>query len=339
MEQQNIKEYKFNPNVIKKANNNTSFSQIMSAYNVDYGNVLRIKRKKLIIVFVPGIMASRLVDNSTGDMIWDPDSFGVMKTFFNCIPKKRQDLLLPDSPLSIPKKNTTYLTRRLKKYPYVLERGWHTISWTYYGALIESLDKWSTQIKTFIDMKIYVFGYNWLQSNEISENELNVMLTDLVAQEKRRSEDIKVLLISHSIGGLVVRECIKIDDMGLISGLIWKIGKYLIISGCDARLIPAQNEQEIGEIRRSISEMEEYSYMCYSSDNIDRFSYIYSQIFQNNTFTYLQADWPIYLDEQKILYDLCAIGKYKTCKMENNMFFSHDDIKKIKYVIKNICFT
>lgn len=104
MEQQNIKEYKFNPNVIKKANNNTSFSQIMSACNVDYGNVLRIKRKKLIIVFVPGIMASRLVDNSTGDIIWDPDSFGVMKTFFNCIPKKRQDLLLPDSPLSIPKK-------------------------------------------------------------------------------------------------------------------------------------------------------------------------------------------------------------------------------------------
>ena len=40
-----------------------------------------------------------------------------------------------------------------------------------------------------------------------------------------------------------------------------------------------------------------------------------------------EADCPICLDEQKILYDLCAIGKYKTCEMENNMFFSHDDIK------------
>ena len=168
--------------------------------------------------------------------------------------------------------------------------------------------------------------------------ELNVMLTDLAAHVKESSEDVKILLISHSMGGLVVRECInEMDDTSLISGLIWKIGKHLIISGCDTGLLPAQNEHEIGDIRSSIAEMEEYNYMCYRHDN-NSFPYIYSAIFQNDTFPYLQADCPICFDEQKILYDLCAIGKYKTCEMGNNMFFSHDDIKKIKYVIKNMCF-
>lgn len=338
MKQQNVKEYKFNSDVIKKKNENVSFFQIMRACNVTYGNILRIKRKKLIIIFVPGIMASRLVATSH-KMIWDPDSIKVMREFFGLKPEDRQELLLTDPPLSIPKKSHVYLPNTLKKYPYALDRGWHTISWKYYGTLIENLDKWTTQIKSFIDMKIYAFGYNWLQSNEISGNELNEMLNDLVAQEKRRSEDVKVLLISHSIGGLVVRECInKMDDMGLISGLIWKIGKYLIISGCDARLIPAQNEQEIGEIRRSISEMEEYNYMCYRYDNIDRFPYIYSTISQNDTFHYLQDNCPICLDEHKILYNLCQFDKYKTHKSPDNIFFSHDDIKKIKFLIKNRCF-
>lgn len=148
-----------------------------------------MKRKKFIVIFVPGTMASRLAAPS-GNMVWDIDSNDIMKIFFNRKPENRQDLLLTDPPLSIPEKYPDYLRDAFKKYPYALDRGWHTISWKYYGALLESLDSWTAPARYFIDVQIYAFGYNWLQSSEISGGELNVMLTNLVTHAKESSEDV-----------------------------------------------------------------------------------------------------------------------------------------------------
>ena len=72
---------------------------IASQCEAGRGHVLHIKRKRLAIVFVPGIMASRL-ENGSGKMVWDPDSLTSMLKFLFAGPARRQHLLLPDPPLS-----------------------------------------------------------------------------------------------------------------------------------------------------------------------------------------------------------------------------------------------
>lgn len=74
----------------------------------------------------------------------------------------------------------------------------------------------------------YSFGYNWLQDCEISSRELEkriVAITDSWRTAKRRCD--KVILVTHSMGGLVARACAKrIPDKiaGVIHGAMPALG-------------------------------------------------------------------------------------------------------------------
>lgn len=186
---------------------------IASQCEAGRGHVLHIKRKRLAIVFVPGIMASRL-ENGSGKMVWDPDSLTSMLKFLFAGPARRQHLLLPDPPLSVPPRNDEADRGDVpKRFPHAMERGWHTVSWQYYGNFLESLEEWATPLKAFIDMRVYAFGYDWLQSNSVSGKNLHDMLMSLNEKAAKAQEEMKVILVSHSMGGLVARSCIIMLDM------------------------------------------------------------------------------------------------------------------------------
>ena len=117
---------------------------IASQCEAGRGHVLHIKRKRLAIVFVPGIMASRL-ENGSGKMVWDPDSLTSMLKFLFAGPARRQNLLFPDPPLSVPPRTDKADRGKVPTdFPHAMERGWHTVSWQYYGDLLESLEEWAT---------------------------------------------------------------------------------------------------------------------------------------------------------------------------------------------------
>ena len=97
----------------------------------------------------------------------DPDSLGVMRGFWGAGPEKRQALLLKKS-LSVPPQNNALRGDVPTRFPHAIERGWHTVTWKYYGKLLESLEDWASPLKAFIDMKVCAFGYNWMQSNRTS---------------------------------------------------------------------------------------------------------------------------------------------------------------------------
>ena len=67
---------------------------------------------------------------------------------------------------------------------------------------------------------VYGFGYNWLKSNEISAQSLQNRVESIIAYWKsKKRECSSVLLVTHSMGGLVARACAqKIPE--LIAGVI-----------------------------------------------------------------------------------------------------------------------
>ena len=210
----NIQEHEIDEKKLFRDLNDEDAADVARQCEARRGHVLRVKRRKLAIIFVPGIMASRL-ENNSGGMVWDPDSpVTSMLKFLFAGPARRQALLLPDPPLSVPQKNNKADRGDVpKRFPHAMERGWHTVSWTYYGKLLESLADWATPLKAFIDMRVYAFGYDWLRSNNVSGKELCDTINAL--------QEDKIIIVSHSMGGLVTRACvIRLKDKNRVLGVI-----------------------------------------------------------------------------------------------------------------------
>ena len=159
MSQANVQEHDVDLQTLLKALEDAdSAATILSGCEAGRGHVLRIKRRKLALIFVPGIMASRLM--RAGKMIWDPDDKLLMiNTFLDVGPAKRQKILV--SPGRYPPLLGDQKQRGIvpKSFPNALERGWHTVSWTYYGDLLQGLENWDTPLKALVDMPVYAFGY------------------------------------------------------------------------------------------------------------------------------------------------------------------------------------
>jgi hypothetical protein len=159
---------------------------------VNRTHIFQVVRENVAILFVPGIMGSRMIDHEN-KRIWDPDDAEFMlRRYFILKPEGRYKLLF-----SNPLKVASIPTDDHKKYPKAEKRGWPGVSWNYYGRLLRSLQDWNTPLKVLLDMPVHAFGYNWLKSNEVS---------GMLLQDKIRTLPVhKVILVTHSMGGLVAR--------------------------------------------------------------------------------------------------------------------------------------
>ena len=213
MSQVNAREHDIDPQTLLKALENADKgTSILSGCEVGRGHVLRIRRRKLALIFVPGIMASRLMRSK--EIIWDPDDMGFMlRNFLGAGPAMRQALLMPGgryTPLLRDKKQRGKVP---KSFPHALERGWHTVSWTYYGELLQGLENWDTPLKALVDMPVYAFGYDWMASNAMAGKKLRNFINTLDAE--------KIIIVSHSMGGLVTRACVSLlGDKTRVLGVI-----------------------------------------------------------------------------------------------------------------------
>ncbi|PVZ72017.1 esterase/lipase family protein [Pelagibaculum spongiae] len=98
-------------------------------------------------------------------------------------------------------------------YSDYANRGWGTVSWESYGNFLRFLE---TEVapeihadKKGYTVKTYACGYNWMQSNEKSAIHLDAQITQfrnaLALETNLQSEQVKVIVISHSMGGYVTR--------------------------------------------------------------------------------------------------------------------------------------
>ncbi|NCC06329.1 MAG: hypothetical protein EOM37_20300, partial [Proteobacteria bacterium] len=168
--------------------------RVASNCEVNRTHIFRVKRQTVAIVVVPGVMASRL-SNLDDEPVWDPDTLKFMvKSYFLCAPEKRYNLLIKNGRKVMDRGDQ----EKFKNYPKAEERGWTGLAWDFFGKLLGGLHDWKTPLKVFLDLPVYAFGFDWVDSCEVSGTLLRQFILEKVKADR-------VIIISHSMGGLVTR--------------------------------------------------------------------------------------------------------------------------------------
>jgi hypothetical protein len=188
----------------------------INGLKTECSNRLIIEREVIPVIFVPGIMGSRLI-NADGKKIWDPDDSRFMIGTYDkdvCSPFNRKSLIVGDafssSYLEVDNKNGEHN----KKFHDTADtwrdrRGWGGVFWKSYGDIITSLQRknWVDPVGNCFEFPVYAFGYNWTRSNRDSGKELKDYIdkiTGYFRDEKKRMCKYAIL-ITHSMGGIVAR--------------------------------------------------------------------------------------------------------------------------------------
>ena len=185
---------------------------------------VHVQREAIPIVFVPGVMGSRLRltgTNGTGDanglpnLRWDADAGFLYDNYSGASSAKRKRMLIG------PKKHfdPDYLEVDNDMPPGNGYRGLIKD----YRAFLEQLrtHDWGALGKLFV-FPVYGFGYNWSASNRTSGAKLAARITEVIAEGKKIVGACeKVILVTHSMGGLVARSAMKLSGAeGQVLGVV-----------------------------------------------------------------------------------------------------------------------
>ena len=212
----------------------TGLFKTISGLKTDVSNRITIEREIIPIFFVPGIMGSRLEDNS-GNRVWDPDGKLFMANNYGRIDRtaayRKSKLIgtpfdsgylqvsIDDSEHNKKFANDNDSTRA--------ERGWGGVFWSSYGDLLIALQNyhWEEPVSHCFDFPVYAFGYNWTDTNFNSGMKLAKEIDKTIKEYNSNGRLCKkVILISHSMGGLVCRSACNLHGaennvLGVLHGV------------------------------------------------------------------------------------------------------------------------
>jgi pimeloyl-ACP methyl ester carboxylesterase len=180
------------------------------------------------IVFVPGVMGSRL--DIPGGSDWDPDYTPSMAGWLGASARAAR------IDLSVTLKPNVTVIRQLSNYtagqdaqteirgdrellevaarfgrttPQAAialyeERGWGGLAWDFYGSILRYMEKRFNHPHHNASgiHPVYAYGYDWRKSNAVSAQGLVRRVDAILAQWPGAR---KVLIVTHSMGGLVAR--------------------------------------------------------------------------------------------------------------------------------------
>lgn len=214
------------------------------------------------VIFVPGVMGSNLRGNTrkTESVTWRLDGLTSLGPWMACGAKRRKETLQPhlmkvDNEGLIPP-GTEQDNEELKR------RGWGEVGKFSYGdflvwlentlndydqphggvrdSLIGSvlqaekgeaaLTKDEVGLSYRYRFPVYACGYNWLDSNTNSSKRLQQRIDEIVQRyRKARKKCEKVIVVTHSMGGLVARHCsqvLGVEDkiLGIVHGVMPALG-------------------------------------------------------------------------------------------------------------------
>lgn len=194
--------------------------------------VFAVKKETVPVIFVPGIMGTRL--KRGGEKIWDPDdklfmlwNYGTWRT--GPAEKKEKVIGLGDfkpADLAPFEDDLKHNNKKFEKdYPGAGERGWGSVSWGTYGEILQALSKpetWPAPINAFFHLPVYACGYNWGASNIDAGKRLNKFIQDVLIAERKKPDAVceKVIIVTHSMGGLVTRQAVKFGTASKILGVV-----------------------------------------------------------------------------------------------------------------------
>jgi pimeloyl-ACP methyl ester carboxylesterase len=183
-------------------------------------NVVEIAREAIPIIFVPGIMGSRLMNVTSGAMAWDPDDSPFMaKSFLLAGPYgKKMTLIGPAgfNPrfLIVPNHTKAHNDKYLKPHAGAVDRHWGGVMWGSYATILTALqnEPWPDPVCHCFELPVHAFGYNWTDSTASAGKRLATYINEVIARYKSKSCQ-KVILVTHSMGGIVSRWAMKREGM------------------------------------------------------------------------------------------------------------------------------
>lgn len=107
---------------------------------------------------------------------------------------------------------------------------WDRNSWNVQNKTNATAKLTDEELKKFAQFHypVYALGYNWLQSNELSASRLEKRIEEIIKfWNDRKQQCTQVILVTHSMGGLVARACAKrIPDkiLGIVHGVMPALG-------------------------------------------------------------------------------------------------------------------
>ncbi len=267
---------------------------------IDQHTQLRVERAALPIVFVPGIMGSRL-KKVGGGRAWDPDDLPwTLHNFYNATPTERE-ALLTQHPLEVNRKEaggpptTSFRTRMEMKFSYsaemtmvamppdwdwlnlppgldaeaklnktidtMIDHGWDEVAWGFYGSILLDLAKLNLgDLSRCFVHPVYAYGYNWIDDNLLAGEALVKRIDEIIQKENYAHHPCdRVILVSHSMGGLVTRSCVlhsgdaEAKTLGIIHGAQPATGAPAAYRRMRAGFEPPNNYNPLANLSAAVS--------------------------------------------------------------------------------------
>lgn len=194
---------------------------------------VKVKRQAIPIIFIPGIMGSRLRQAGSKDIVWDPDRDLWMLFHYGMIWQRagtKKKALVGEKYtkgfLEVPEDDA----KHNKKLPAVgAERGWGGIFWGTYKDIVLLLNEPKTfrecaaPVGLFFHFPVYCFGYDWTGDAGDAGDALAKRIQDVLKKHADQQAK-KVILVTHSMGGLVARAACGLsgaggDVLGVVHGV------------------------------------------------------------------------------------------------------------------------
>lgn len=205
---------------------------------------------KLPVILVPGIMGSRLKIylSNNNVVLWNPDSkISIANNIGRKTARQKREILNPVNKTEFPRdidislmQMTTVAPPRFgvpsyqelgfgggaidaetkdefesKICDHLISKGWNEVVWDYYGKFLVTLQEHSHSFQG-ADFPVYAVGYDWRGSNAKSAQRLHERIQDVT--EKENAD--QVVIITHSMGGLVARSYVDQYGEDLVQGVI-----------------------------------------------------------------------------------------------------------------------
>jgi pimeloyl-ACP methyl ester carboxylesterase len=166
-------------------------------------NRVTVQRETIPILFVPGIMGSRL--RGPQRMLWDPDDpirFALDYGLRLATARERfRALIGPDG------YHPHHLRLCMGNADVEAERGWANLVQSVYRPVRRALEMTPlTALQGLcFNVPVHAFGYNWTQNPRQSGAQLAHAIDALIAHYSARGRCAQVMVVTHSMGGLVAR--------------------------------------------------------------------------------------------------------------------------------------
>ncbi len=164
------------------------------------------KEKKIPIVFVPGVMGSWLTFTAI-DESWDPDGTWAMIHWLRISAERSRNELRHSTPAVV-------MTTGNDLSPDELKHGYAGVAKDFYVPFLRYLR--SRSFKLGVATPVYAVGYDWRQSNKASGAYITKEINRILAAEGASH----VILLSHSMGGMVTRSAMKDGLASKVLGVV-----------------------------------------------------------------------------------------------------------------------